>query len=463
MKRKISSIILALALCIGFAVPAFAATHLIEPEKDWGIMSIDNFTGETKETFFNIEGNTYEITIIHATAPATVTVLGDPDDILLTFDGGAAGDAGSTITRVKLPENKKGEDIEWLDDVPLATGVKIPAKELSPNSPDSYTFVKPGSTFVLDEGTYNIPSSYAGMQIFIIVTGNNTTPPAPSSAPILHATINITEDGSITASLTDVWAHYMEGNDGIQIYTTDGATVTFSRDLLLVDWSSGGGSAAPVTLSAGKAYNVKDIQDPFVIRKTDGDDPWFSLRSLNGGWLSGSYIRFIIADSDIGLGTGEAGGDFIGSISASAAPALTAKPTASTVLVNGKNIAFDAYNINGNNYFKLRDLAYTLNGTEKQFDVGWDGAKNAISLTSGKAYTVTGGEMADKGAGDKTPTPTSSKIYLNGKDVTFTAYNIEGNNYFKLRDIGAAFDFGVTWDGAKNTIVIDTSKGYTPE
>jgi uncharacterized repeat protein (TIGR01451 family) len=45
--------------------------------------------------------------------------------------------------------------------------------------------------------------------------------------------------------------------------------------------------------------------------------------------------------------------------------------------------------------------------------------------------------------------------------MTFTAYNIEGNNYFRLRDIGEALDFGVTWDSAKNTVVIDTSKGYT--
>lgn len=144
-------------------------------------------------------------------------------------------------------------------------------------------------------------------------------------------------------------------------------------------------------------------------------------------------------------------------------PALTATPTASTVLVNGKSVAFDAYNISGNNYFKLRDLGYILSGTEKQFDVGWDGANNAISLTSDQAYTVVGGEMEGKGSGSKTPTATTSKIYLDGKEVSFTAYNIEGNNYFKLRDIGEAFDFGVAWDGASNTIVIDTSKGYTAD
>ncbi len=146
-----------------------------------------------------------------------------------------------------------------------------------------------------------------------------------------------------------------------------------------------------------------------------------------------------------------------------AADTVTAKPTASTVLVNGRNVAFDAYNINSNNYFKLRDLAYTLSGTAKQFDLGWDGANNAISLTSGQPYTTAGGEMQGKGAGDKKAVPTASRTYLDGKEISFTAYNIEGSNYFKLRDIGAVFDFGVDWDGARNTIAIDTGKGYTPE
>ena len=142
---------------------------------------------------------------------------------------------------------------------------------------------------------------------------------------------------------------------------------------------------------------------------------------------------------------------------------LTAKPTAATVLVNGEKVAFDAYTILDNNYFKLRDLAYVLSGTEKQFEVGYDAATKAITLTSGKEYTAVGGEMAAKGEGNKTATPTKSVIYLDGKEVAFTAYLIDGNNYFKLRDIGAAFDFGVDWDGASKTIAIDTTKVYTPE
>ncbi|MDR2295386.1 MAG: leucine-rich repeat protein [Clostridiales Family XIII bacterium] len=142
---------------------------------------------------------------------------------------------------------------------------------------------------------------------------------------------------------------------------------------------------------------------------------------------------------------------------------FTAIPTAATVLVNGASVAFDAYNIDGSNHFKLRDLAYALNGSAKQFEVEYDGASNAITLTSGAAYAPVGGEMAGKGAGNKQATPTASKTILDGKTKNLTAYNIDGNNYFKLRDIGEALDFGVEWDGAQNAIVIDTSKGYTPE
>lgn len=142
-------------------------------------------------------------------------------------------------------------------------------------------------------------------------------------------------------------------------------------------------------------------------------------------------------------------------------PALTATPTASTVLVNGAAVPFDAYNIGGSNYFKLRDLASVLNGTAKQFEVSWDAGANAISLISGQPYTAVGGEMTPGTGTVQTPVPTSSKILLNGTEIALEAYNIGGNNYFKLRDIGSAFNFGVDWDGAANTVIIDTSKKYT--
>lgn len=136
---------------------------------------------------------------------------------------------------------------------------------------------------------------------------------------------------------------------------------------------------------------------------------------------------------------------------------VTAVPTISMVLLDGESTAFDAYNIGGANYFKLRDMAYALSGTEKQFDVAWDGSANAITLIPGMRYTSVGGEMLPGSGLVQTPTRTNSKVLLDGRPVSLEAYNIGGNNYFKLRDIGEVIGFHVDWDEASRTIIIDTS------
>ena len=131
------------------------------------------------------------------------------------------------------------------------------------------------------------------------------------------------------------------------------------------------------------------------------------------------------------------------------------------VLVDGSAVAFDAYNINGNNYFKLRDLAMALNETNKPFEVVWDGKANAIRLIGNKKYTPVGGELSTgTGTTEVKAILTDSKIFLDGNEVSLTAYNIGGNNYFKLRDVAKAVNFGVTWDNATKTIGIDTSGSY---
>lgn len=141
---------------------------------------------------------------------------------------------------------------------------------------------------------------------------------------------------------------------------------------------------------------------------------------------------------------------------------VTAIPTGSEVLVNGEPQDFLAYYINGYNYFKLRDIAAVLNGTQKQFKVEWDAKSNSILLSSGKSYTVQSGDLEmNASAESKTGMATQSTIYLDGEELAFVAYNIEGNNYFKLRDLGAALDFGVGWDPATKNVLIDSGKGYT--
>lgn len=152
----------------------------------------------------------------------------------------------------------------------------------------------------------------------------------------------------------------------------------------------------------------------------------------------------------------------IGATAASVATVAALKSPQS-VIVDGENIDFFAYLIGGNNYFKIRDLAFILSGSEKQFDIDFNGSTNSIYLAVDKSYTVVGGEMTSKGIGNKSAITTKTKVYLDEEEIQLTAYNIENNNYFKLRDIGRLFDFGVDFDAIRNTIFIDTSKGYTPE
>lgn len=138
-----------------------------------------------------------------------------------------------------------------------------------------------------------------------------------------------------------------------------------------------------------------------------------------------------------------------------------AYPADATVYIDGKKVAFQAYCVDDNNYFKLRDLAYSLSGTKKQFNVTWDEDKKAIIFTRNSPYTVVGGEMTGNGNKPITPIRNGANIYLDSRNASLFSYVIEDNNYFKLRDIAQIFDFNVTWDGVNNAIKIDTSKGYS--
>ncbi len=141
--------------------------------------------------------------------------------------------------------------------------------------------------------------------------------------------------------------------------------------------------------------------------------------------------------------------------------AIIAAPTASSVFVNNELVAFNAYTIGENNYFKLRDIAMVLRGTPKQIEVEYLAVDNSIALYSGQSYTPAGDEMAPpSGSANVNASKTTSKVYLDGAAIDLTAYTINGYNYFKLRDIGAAIDFGVIWDGPSNMIRIDTSLRY---
>ena len=62
-----------------------------------------------------------------------------------------------------------------------------------------------------------------------------------------------------------------------------------------------------------------------------------------------------------------------------------------------------------------------------------------------------------------TATLSTQPIYVDGQRVDMTAYSIGGNNYVRLRDIGRAVDFGVTYDATTNSVHIDSTQSYQDE
>jgi hypothetical protein len=106
-------------------------------------------------------------------------------------------------------------------------------------------------------------------------------------------------------------------------------------------------------------------------------------------------------------------------------------------------VTVEAYNIDGTNYFMLRDLAALLRGTPAQFDVNYDALHNAVVMTTGAAYSgEAAAQFTDRSA---STVPSPQTVDLDRKDVSFTAYNIGGNNFFGLRELAAYLGYSVEY------------------
>lgn len=81
--------------------------------------------------------------------------------------------------------------------------------------------------------------------------------------------------------------------------------------------------------------------------------------------------------------------------------------------------------------------------------------KNITAMVTGM---VIGAALVSEAAAGIVAEPTWQKIYVDGQQVSMTAYNIAGNNFVRLRDIGQQVGFNVYWE---NGVQIDTGAPYT--
>ncbi len=138
---------------------------------------------------------------------------------------------------------------------------------------------------------------------------------------------------------------------------------------------------------------------------------------------------------------------------------VTCLKTQSNIYLNGEELEFDSYNIGGNNYFQLRELASVTKDTSKKFDVAWDGQNEGVTIVKGKSYS---GEDQGKNlnVGKTTCQESKSSVYMEGRKLNLKAYLINGNNYFKLRDLAKEIDMEVVWNPDLKAIELATEGGY---
>ena len=134
-----------------------------------------------------------------------------------------------------------------------------------------------------------------------------------------------------------------------------------------------------------------------------------------------------------------------------------AAPSALALKIDGRTVTgAEVYNIDGANYFRLRDIAMLLRDTDARFDVRYDPAANAVLVTTGDVYVPLGTELAAGSDKSATCAPSRQSVIIDGKSADLMAYNMGDTNFFKLRDLGAAIGFGVDYDAATATMLVST-------
>ena len=143
-----------------------------------------------------------------------------------------------------------------------------------------------------------------------------------------------------------------------------------------------------------------------------------------------------------------------------ASDAVNAVRTSARIYLNDSPASIVGYEIGGNNYFKLRDLAYALKDTTSSFDLAWNAGANRVEVYTQRPYA---GVKEENPASKRTvkAVPASAELTVDGKTVEAAAYEINGNNYYKLRDLSELFSFSVHWLEESGSICIYTLDEHT--
>ena len=127
--------------------------------------------------------------------------------------------------------------------------------------------------------------------------------------------------------------------------------------------------------------------------------------------------------------------------------------------INKQRTDLKGYNIKDHNYYRLRDLASLLKIHDLNFSLWGDDKRIIINLDETYEDTKNQGIILKEDKAQALEKEITLKLIKNGKaeSYQFKAYNIDGYNYFKLRDMGKYLNYDVDYDEKNNLAMIFTN------
>ncbi len=138
---------------------------------------------------------------------------------------------------------------------------------------------------------------------------------------------------------------------------------------------------------------------------------------------------------------------------------VTAIPNQQEVVFDGHREMMQCYNINGYNYFRLRDMAQKITdhieNEQHHFNVAYNKEFKFISVGIGKEYMpVEGAAEYSIGAEPKMGVLSEARVLTDDMRAYFNleGYVIDGYTFYKLRDLTGKLGIRTNWCAVENVI-----------
>ena len=218
---------------------------------------------------------------------------------------------------------------------------------------------------------------------------------------------------------------FQADNNCYTIEDVEGNTVTNPQGILYMTANSASGS---------KFYELISSQQDYVAVRSQNWLPSYSVINLTAD--SFSIDTYQITDTGA-----------VEKIDDTFTIRKTAEETVdAAVTVDGAAKEVAMANVNGETYYRLRDLATAVNGTAAQFNVEW---QNGVIVITGEAYDT----EALAPVAEQNGKAIALTMNVDGRMVTTSATMLDGNNYVPVSVLD---ELGVTASVSNGTLVITT-------